>query len=773
MLTFFLLFEGIDTSTFGKKINMKNRITIKSIVCNLFLIACISFTFQAGAQENVGIGTDNPHPSAKLDVFSFDQGVLVPRLKEAWRQGIQDPAQGLLVYDITHKAFFVYDGVWKKIMNEDQLPNHDHITDADNDTWIHTENNPDQDSIRIQVGGIDMGSINNKAFNFKSPGNSLFIGENSGMTDDGSENRNLFIGKNAGTNTISGWQNILIGSEAGKENTTGARNLFIGHDAGREMISADYNVVIGSGAGVEMTNGNDNVIIGDDAGKHIGSGDFNVFVGSLAGRNNANNNDNVMVGTQAGYQNALGGRNVFVGSSAGRTNNGADNIFIGNHAGEWEEGNERLYIDNTSTDQPLIFGRFDTDELTVNGALKIKNEYTFPIVDGANGEVLGTNGAGVVEWIPNGGTKTLITDLDLDTKIQVEELPDEDIIRFDVEGNEVMILDRNDFGMARLNLNPVFNAVLIGNGAGDVNEGASNVFIGKDAGKGNSFGFGNTFLGASAGFTNIDGTHNTYMGLLAGNANNGNENVMLGEGAGSEIFYGDQNVLIGTEAGQKGTLSSRNVKIGFHAGKHDHSDDKLYIENTGGAAPLIFGDFQEDYLRFNGKVGVYADPNAQLHVKSFTSNPAVRVEVNDLTKLLINENGGTTIGSEEPDRTPFDGLYVEGQVNFGGLVPAVGYRLSVDGEIICEDIRIEDSDDWPDYVFESDYDLMPLSQVDAFISKEGHLPNIPAAKIIEKEGFDAGEMMKRLLEKIEELTLHTIRQQKQIDEMRGVIVIDN
>jgi len=715
---------------------MKNRISNKSIVCNLILIACMFFTYQIQAQENVGIGTDNPHPSAKLDVFSFDQGVLVPRLKEAERLAIQNPAQGLLVYD----------------------------------TWIHTENNPDQDSIRIQVKGIDMGSINNKTFNFKSPGNSLFIGENSGENDDGSDNKNIFIGRNTGRDNTWGFNNLYIGYEAGKENTIGSRNLLIGNNAGRDASFGLYNVVVGTNAGINMLNSNDNVIIGDDAGRSINSGDFNVLIGSQAGLNSTQN-DNVMIGSQVGYLNVNGGENVFLGSSAGYSNTGSGNVFIGNHVGENSLESERLYIDNSNTDTPLIYGKFDTDELSVYGSLKIKDEYTFPIVDGANGEVLGTNGAGVVDWVANNGDNTLITDTDLDTKIQVEELPDEDIIRFDIEGSEVMVLDKNAFGMARLNLNPVNSSVLIGNGAGDVNQGFTNVFVGKDAGKVNSMGIGNTFLGSSVGSSNSDGDHNTYVGLQAGLINNGDQNVMIGEGAGSEIYSGSQNVLLGSQAGQLGTQSSRNVKVGYQAGKNDFSDDKLYIDNTGSTSPLIFGDFDQNYLTFNGKVGVYANPNAQLHVKSFSSGPAMRVEVNNITKLLMSENGGLTIGGDFPARTPFDGLYVDGQVNIGGLSPAVGYKLSVDGKVVCEELRVEDSGDWPDYVFESDYDLMTLSQVDAYIKNEGHLPNIPAAKIVEEEGFDAGDMVKRLLEKIEELTLHTIKQQKQIDAL--IEEIDN
>ena len=332
-LTFFLLSEAECASTFGEKINMKTRNTIHCILGGLLIITGLSLNLEVNAQ-NVGIGTDNPHPSAKLDVVSFDQGVLVPRLKEAWRLAIEDPANGLLVYDITYDAFFVYDGGWKKIIDESQLPDMSHIRDADNDTWIHTENNPDQDSIRIRVGGIDMGWINNKAYNFKSPGNSLFIGESSGASDNGTDNENLFIGKNSGTNTENGFQNLLIGNDAGRDNTSGSRNLFIGHNAGRESDSSYYNVVVGSGAAVEMTNASDNVIVGDDAGQNIGSGSLNVMIGSLSGQFSSDQSNNVMVGAYSGYQNSNGGGNVYVGSAAGRTNNGENNVFIGRNAGE-------------------------------------------------------------------------------------------------------------------------------------------------------------------------------------------------------------------------------------------------------------------------------------------------------------------------------------------------------------------------------------------------------------------------------------------------------
>lgn len=69
---------------------------------------------------------------------------------------------------------------------------------------------------------------------------------------------------------------------------------------------------------------------------------------------------------------------------------------------------------------------------------------------------------------------------------------------------------------------------------------------------------------------------------------------------------------------------------------------------------------------------------------------------------------------------------------------------------------------WPDYVFKSDYRLRPLSEIERHITERGHLPNLPSAEDIAKHGVNVGEMDAKLVEKIEELTLYTIQQDKQI-----------
>ncbi|WP_106916864.1 cell wall anchor protein [Chryseobacterium aurantiacum] len=92
------------------------------------------------------------------------------------------------------------------------------------------------------------------------------------------------------------------------------------------------------------------------------------------------------------------------------------------------------------------------------------------------------------------------------------------------------------------------------------------------------------------------------------------------------------------------------------------------------------------------------------------------------------------------------------------------YRLFVKDGIKAEKVKVENpsSNGWADYVFKKGYKLRSLEEVEKHISEKGHLPNIPSAKEVEKDGINLGEMDAKLLEKIEELTLYSIEQNKQL-----------
>ena len=95
-----------------------------------------------------------------------------------------------------------------------------------------------------------------------------------------------------------------------------------------------------------------------------------------------------------------------------------------------------------------------------------------------------------------------------------------------------------------------------------------------------------------------------------------------------------------------------------------------------------------------------------------------------------------------------------------------GYKLAVNGPAIFTKAVVKNYGNWPDYVFEPAYQLPSLDSVSAFIKENKHLPEMPSAATVEKDGHDLGEVQKLLLKKVEELTLYVIEQRKQIMELK-------
>jgi hypothetical protein len=94
-------------------------------------------------------------------------------------------------------------------------------------------------------------------------------------------------------------------------------------------------------------------------------------------------------------------------------------------------------------------------------------------------------------------------------------------------------------------------------------------------------------LGVDAGRNNNAGNNNVFLGAIAGNSNSGSNNTFLGYAAG-----------------YNSTSGTGNVFIGSYAGQNELGDNKLYIDNSSTASPLIYGDFQANTLALNGRVGI-------------------------------------------------------------------------------------------------------------------------------------------------------------------------
>ena len=156
---------------------------------------------------------------------------------------------------------------------------------------------------------------------------------------------------------------------------------------------------------------------------------------------------------------------------------------------------------------------------------------------------------------------------------------------------------------------------------------------------------------------------------------------------------------------------------------------------------------------------------------------------NAYQQLRIQFDTGIQLGaSPSPTNPGYDKSYVEiisgkglmvssGRVGIGTTTP--DELLSVKGTIHSKEVKV-DMNFLPDYVFKPGYHLPTLAEVKSYIDKNSHLPEIPSAQEVEKNGLNLGEMNKLLLKKVEELTLYLIEKdqkdealQKQIIELKN------
>jgi len=274
------------------------------------------------------------------------------------------------------------------------------------------------------------------------------------------------------------------------------------------------------------------------------------------------------------------------------------------------------------------------------------------------------------------------------------------------------------------NTTGVFNLALGVEALRENTTGGSNVAIGTSALSVNTSGGANLAMGTSAMFNNSIGTFNTAIGAnaLYGNTQ-GHYNVGIGPSTLLSNQSGIYNIAIGSEALSANTANfntaigagagktntgSRSIFIGYQAGFNELGNDKLYIANSNTATPLLYGDFATKYLAV-GEVSA-----------------------------LDRTNGA-----------------------------AGGYRLLVKGGVMTEKIKVAvaGSADWADYVFEKNYKVMPLEEVEQFVQENKHLPNFPSASEMVENGLDVVQTNAKLLEKIEELTLYLIELNKKVKEL--------
>lgn len=114
--------------------------------------------------------------------------------------------------------------------------------------------------------------------------------------------------------------------------------------------------------------------------------------------------------------------------------------------------------------------------------------------------------------------------------------------------------------------------------------------------------------------------------------------------------------------------------------------------------------------------------------------------------------------------------YFHGNIGIG-TADTKNYRLAVNGSAIFTKAVVKAYGNWPDFVFEDSYQLPPLSTVEKYIRENKHLPEVPSAAEVAKNGLDLGTNQAVLLKKIEELTLYLIKQEKILEEQQDALKV--
>jgi hypothetical protein len=195
------------------------------------------------------------------------------------------------------------------------------------------------------------------------------------------------------------------------------------------------------------------------------------------------------------------------------------------------------------------------------------------------------------------------------------------------------------------------------------------------------------------------------------------------------------------------------------AGSVQNLADNLYTQYGGAFKMLDIQDYAgKSYLTVSGKDGSTTMNSG--YNTGFTT--IVKNEGGNGSGLLIKAGTVQNLNSTQYDQ--YGGAYrmLDVQDYAGKSYLTVSGK---DGATYAREIIVT-TNNFPDYVFTDNYNLMPLPKVEEYIKLNGHLPNIEKADFFHKEGINLGEMDKKLMEKVEELTLYLIEQQKTIDALK-------
>ena len=635
--------------------------------------------FHANAQ----VGINNISPNASLDISASNQaspanndGILVPRI-DAFPASDPGAAQNSMIVYLT-------------------------TTDGGNPPGFYFWNQSTLSWDSLTSAGAD--EINDLTDGIND-GSSVFLGNNAGANDDGS-NSNVGIGHSAMAAVTSGNYNIALGHRALETMTTGSDNVGIGYLSLNALSSGGNNVGIGTFALLGNTTGNSNIAVGSDALRFNSTGSFNTAIGSAALRSNTANN-NTAVGYSSLLSNSSGSENTAVGTLSLRVNSTGDNntavgssALANNSTGEnnTATGRQALAINSTGNDntafgfQAGLLNTTGFQNTAVGSASLDQNSTGYDNVS-VGYSAMGSNTSGRFNAaLGSGALSDNTTGLE-NTALGANAIGSntQGSYNIGVGSNALTGPTRSSHNVA-IGYNSITNntsntavSYNIGIGTQTLNglvSGRRNIGIGAFSGEAITSGIGNVGLGYGTLETSTTADYNVALGYEAGGDNtSGDYNVYVGYQSGERGTTAGTNTFIGSFTGFTNSTGTGNVFLGNRAGYFETGSNKLYIDNTNTALPLVWGDFSTDDFRINGSLQV--------------GNPATTgyefPAVDGSANQVLQTDGSGNISWANTDSWTDTGTYIyppdgTGENILLGTITGNNHKLSVNSGLTRVDI---------------------------------------------------------------------------------------
>lgn len=184
---------------------------------------------------------------------------------------------------------------------------------------------------------------------------------------------------------------------------------------------------------------------------------------------------------------------------------------------------------------------------------------------------------------------------------------------------------------------------------------------------------------------------------------------------------------------------------------------------------LNFANGTNTTISGNGTVSNPFQINTTITDTSIYANNGVINQATTVNNNRIVDMNNSNIWFNSANSTTNGNIYIGDSATYP--TNTGDYKLYVEGGILTEKVKValRSTANWADYVFADNYELMPLKDVEKFINSNKHLPGIKSAKELMEDGLDVAQMQAKHMEKIEELTLYVIEQEKKINEQNLVI----